>query len=340
MNKGILKEKSFRFAVLCQRYISPLCERILRVKPAMTMRQMFIDMTVVRVFIMLIAVVLAACSKDNNPEPEPDITYINGITRVFEYVPAPGQFINVLPEATAGDTPESMRKKAEAALTNSSMISLGGFGGYVVFGFDHTIVNREGKDFVVLGNALTTWAEAGVILVSSDANGNGLPDDEWYEIAGSEYNKPTTVKHYEITYYKSETEPDNPNEPDYIRWTDNRGQSGYLSKNSAHTQTYYPVWMGDSYTAKGTFMETTVHNQSGIWVSPPYDWGYADNFPNNDAKAQIDIDWAVDKNGNPVKLKGIDFVKVYTGNRAEGGMFGEISTEVSGFTDLNLQTNK
>ena len=60
--------------------------------------------------------------------------------------------------------------------------------------------------------------------------------------------------------------------------------------------------------------------------------GYTDNFPNNDPRTQIDIDRAVDKNGKPVRLKGIDFVKVYT----EGGWSGEISTEVSGFTDLNL----
>lgn len=34
------------------------------------------------------------------------------------------------------------------------MISLGGFGGYVVVGFDHTITNVTGKrDFRVLGNA-------------------------------------------------------------------------------------------------------------------------------------------------------------------------------------------
>jgi hypothetical protein len=283
---------------------------------------------------------LSGCNK-NDPEEQPDVTKLtNSITRVFEYVPAPGQFINVLPEATAEDTPETMRKKAEAALVNGSMISLGGFGGYVVFGFDHTITNREGKDFVVLGNALTTWAEPGVILVSYDANENGLTDDEWYEIAGSEYHKPTTIKHYEITYYKPETEPANPDELNYIRWTDNQGQSGFISKNSSHTQTYYPVWAGDSYTLKGTYLESTLNDQSGLWVSPAVDWGYADNFPNNDAKAQIDIDWAVDKNGNPVKLKGIDFVRVHTGNRAECNVFGEISTEIAGFTDLNLTNDK
>ena len=268
-----------------------------------------------------------------------DKTYTNGIMHVYEYLPAPGQFINTMPEATDADTPETMRQKAESALTEGSMICLGGFGGYVVFGFDHTIVNREGNDFVVLGNAYSGWAEPGVIMVSYDANDNGLPDGEWYEIAGSEYNKPTTIKNYEMTYYRPESEPSNPNEPDYIRWTDNRGQSGYLSKNGNHNQTYFPLWTGDSYTLKGTFMEAKIYDASdnGInWVNPAYDWGYADNWANNDEKAQIDIDWAVDKNGNPVKLKGIDFVRVHTGNRADGGWLGEVSTEVSGFTDLNF----
>ena len=291
------------------------------------------------IFIMMATATLTACSEKDDTPDEPDKTYTNGITRVFEYLPAPGQFINTLPAATAEDTPETMRQKAEDALTNGSMICLGGFGGYVVFGFDHTIVNREGNDFIVLGNALATWAEPGVIMVSRDANGNGLPDDEWYEIAGSEYHEPTTIKNYEITYYKPETEPTNPNEPNYIRWTDNQGQSGYLSKNNYHTQTYYPLWKGESYTLKGTFMEAKLYDTSDNgtnWVNPAYDWGYADNWANNNEKAQIDIDWAVDANGIAVKLTGIDFVKVYTGNRAEGGWLGEVSTEVSGFTDLNL----
>ena len=268
-----------------------------------------------------------------------DKTYTNGITNVYAFLPAPGQFINVLPGAAVEDTPETMRQKAETALTGGSMICLGGFGGYVVFGFDHTVINKTGNDFIVVGNASASSAEPGVIMVSYDANGNGLPDDEWFEIAGSEYNKPATIKNYEITYYKPDSEPANANEPDYIRWTDNQGQSGYLSKNNFHTQTYYPLWMGDSYTLKGTFMESNIYDQSGggtMWVNPAYDWGYADNWANTDARAQIDIDWAVDANGNPVKLKGIDFVKVYTGNRAEGGWLGEVSTEVSGFTDLNF----
>ena len=273
---------------------------------------------------MLMATTMVGCSKNDEPA-------INGITRVFEYLPAPGQFINTMPAATTDDTPETMRQKAEDALKNGQMVCLGGFGGYIIFGFDHTIVNRQGNDFTVLGNAIITWAEPGVIMVSVDANGNGLPDDEWYEIAGSEYHKPTTIKNYEITYYKPDSE--------YIRWTDNLGESGFLSKVDAHTQPYYPLWAGESYTLKGTFMEANITDISGNgtnWIHSAYEWGYADNWGNSDTKAQIDIDWAVDKDGNPVKLKGIDFVRVHTGNRAQGGWLGELSTEVSGCIDLNL----
>lgn len=114
------------------------------------------------------------------------------------------------------------------------MISLGGFGGYVVVGFDHTITNVTGKrDFRVLGNAFYSAAnpdsdapeggscEPGVIMVAYDKNQNGMPDeDEWYEIAGSAHedaalelwydkavaagNDVETYRNYEITYYRPE----------------------------------------------------------------------------------------------------------------------------------------
>ncbi|HTN68604.1 MAG TPA: hypothetical protein VLZ33_03975, partial [Dysgonamonadaceae bacterium] len=269
-----------------------------------------------------------------------DQTYTNNVTRVFEYSPAPGQLINEMPKATEEDNAENMRKKAEEALTNNSAISLGGFGGYVIMGFDHTIVNREGTDFVVLGSASLNAAKPGVIMVSYDANGNGLPDDEWFEIEGSQHSKEGTIKEYEITYYKPEEEPADPNEPDYIRWTDNQGEEGYISKNELHEQRYFPIWKDDNITFKGTLLESTIRDESDTGnslITPAYEFGYANNWPNNDERAQIDIDWAIDKDGNKVELKGINFVKVYTANRAEEGRTNEISTEVSGFRDLNLE---
>jgi PKD repeat protein len=266
--------------------------------------------------------------------------YFNGIKNVFDFFPAPGQFTNGLPEYVAGDTDETMRAKAQKAITtDDSMISLGGYGGYVVMGFDHTVINKEGNDFIVLGNAFPNWAEPGIIMVSYDANGNGKPDDEWFEIAGSEHVKPTTIKNYELTYYKPATEPEDPSEPNYIRWTDNQGKTGYVSKNPFHGQPFYPLWKGNTITFKGTYLQSNAFDQSGTgtyWVCPAYDWGYADNWSDADDKAQIDINWAVNAKGESVKLKGIDFVKVYNSNRAEAGWLGEVSTEVSGFKDLNL----
>ena len=111
------------------------------------------------------------------------------ISRVWEYCPAPGQFVNELPEYENGDNANDMRLKAEEAIAdnNRGMITLGGWGGYVVFGFDHMVKNVPGQyDFVVLGNAFYSEAgyeengqkggssEPAIVMVSYDANGPTL----------------------------------------------------------------------------------------------------------------------------------------------------------------------
>lgn len=147
------------------------------------------------------------------PEGVPYSPYITSVT---DYRPAPGQFVNELPEYSEGDTQTDMNRKALEAIGNNArgMITLGGYGGYVVCGFDHTIVNTPGqRDFKVLGNAFYADAnpnpdapaeggscEPGIVMVAFDRNRNGRPDsDEWYELAGSEHGKPTTKAGYEIT---------------------------------------------------------------------------------------------------------------------------------------------
>lgn len=136
--------------------------------------------------------------------------YSKYISNVFDFRPAIGQFTNGIPEYLPGNTEANLINAAKKAIVgpNSSMISLGGFGGYVVFGFDHTIPNMDGRDFKVLGTAFFGSeaneerfgsCEPGIIMVAYDKNKNGKPDeDEWYEIAGSEYFKNTTVKNYSI----------------------------------------------------------------------------------------------------------------------------------------------
>jgi len=287
------------------------------------------------------------------------------ITKVFEFRPAVGQFTNDLPEYEEGDTEETMRRKAEDLIKGANpkgMVSLGGFGGYIVFGFDHMVKNVSGKrDFRVKGNAFYADdnpnegaskkggnCEPGIIMVSHDKNGNGLPDDEWYEIAGSEYNNPRAIKNYRITYYRPDPDKEpvkNPSkkwalDTEYIRWEDNQGNSGYKVQNIYHEQSYYPGWIqDDKITFEGTRLPDNAVEESGkttYWVLYAFDWGYADNAPNDSEDSAIDIDWAVDKNGNKVKLPGIHFVKVYCAINQEAGWIGETSTEIAGAEDLHL----
>lgn len=311
-----------------------------------------------------------SCSSHDGNEPniEKPAEYSPYITRVLDYMPAAGQFTNQQPVYEEGDTQESMNKKVLDAIGNNrkGLISLGGFGGYVVVGFDHTIENRSGLcDFRILGNAFSGGAnggsyEPGIVMVAYDKNGNGLPDDnEWYEIAGSAHqpdaseswygkaeqagNDITLHRNYEITYFRPEKEPVSEEEKaTYIRWEDNLGRWGYIPMNQFHSQPYFPRWISDDrLTFKGTCLPQNAVNEStdpvtSYYILYPFSYGYADNAINTAPEAAIDIDWAIDSKGNKAGLPGADFIKIYTGVNQVNGWIGECSTEVSGIEDLHL----
>lgn len=289
-----------------------------------------------------------------------DVEYSPYITRVYEYCPAPGQFVNEMPKYEEGDTYADILQKAEESIsgTNDVLVSLGGYGGYITFGFDHSVMNVPGeKDFRIWGNAFYELtnpdsrggsAEPGIVMVSYDENCNGLPDDPWYELAGSEYYKPSTRHAYGITYHRPD--PARPVESDetgflddvyYIAWDDTDGTHGYLAKNIYHDQDYFPKWVtGDELSFTGTLLPQNAIDESGegrYYVLYSYDWGYVDNHPNDYADLNsFDISWAVDSQGNPVHLPAIDFVRVYTGVNQYCGWLGETSTELCRARDLHI----
>ena len=260
--------------------------------------------------------------------------------RVVDYSPAPGQFINLLPEWEEGDDAKAMAAKALQAMTvDESIISLGGWGGSVTVGFERTIVNVPGKrDIYIEGNSFSNGtanagsAEPGVVWVAYDINGNGEPDDnEWFEIAGSEYGN--SQRNYRVTY----TRPASTSEA--IGWTDNYGGSGAIERLTFHKQDYWPQWVDAStLTFDGIRLPDNSENQGTesepYYVLTAFDYGYADNQPNLDGSgnynegAKIDIDWAIDRDGNAVRLPGVDFVRIYTGINQFNGWIGECSTEV------------
>ena len=251
-----------------------------------------------------------------------DTTRSAYISRVYEYLPAMGQFVNVLPKYEEGDDAETMCRKCEQALVNNAggTVTLGGWGGYITFGFDHAIENKEGRDIQILGNAFLMSeneaygsSEPGIVLVSRDENQNGLPDDAWYELKGSLYS-----------------------EQQYISRTYTR--EGDTLQNPFHQQPYYPQWItSDQYTLYGAKLPPQTEIINGQYVQRILEYGYVDNKPNKDIEGtSFDISWAVDTNGQPVSLTSIDFIRVYTAADEILPTTGELSTEITGAIDLHI----
>ena len=244
-----------------------------------------------------------------------------------DYWPAPGQFVN---SDAWGKTPEYGFE--------SLQVSLGGFGGYLTTKFDEPIKNDPshvgGIDFKVTGNAFGDNSEPANVLVSKD----GI---EWYTLAGGYHYEDDCIWDYEITYTRRN---------DDIAWTDNQGESGSIQANGYHRQDYYPLTenygkfrteengrqyggkysdgtIPSSYSMKGVLLPGRINN-----------WGYADaapikgNTPSTspyNTTLYFDLDWAVDKDGNPVALDEVNYVKTQNATNLVLDAVGELSAEIT-----------
>jgi len=315
------------------------------------------------------------------------------LTRVYEYRPAPGQFVNTLPVARVGEPVDSVLARCSYSVCGridtltqkihgqivtridtvwaGGMVTLGGYGGYIIMAFDHPVVNMHTWDFDILGNAFYSdrmvsggSCEPGIVMVGVDSDGDGVPSDgdKWYELAGCDYNHPKTQHDYSITYYRpDENKPRTPSTSDpflvdttYIRWTSNDlnpdSTSGYMSRNQYHMQPYWPLWLRDEETMAftGAKLRNNAEDIGGngsnaYFVQYNLPWGYADNLPNHpDHQPGVEgfnpgfkIDWAVDDQGRHVNLTHIDFIKVYNAINQYCGWIGETSTEIAGGVDFH-----
>ncbi len=280
-------------------------------------------------------------------QSKPVEEYSKYILAVDEYVPAPGQFVNTMPKYEDGDDAAAMALKCTNTIAgdHDGLITLGAYGGYVTFHFDHPVANVEGeKDLYIKGNAFLSNAypdkfggssEPGIVMVSQDVNGNGLPDDEWYELSGSADvdSVGKVVYGYRITYTRDAMQD--------VPWTDNQGKSGWVSRNAYHGQEYFPQWLSSPLTFEGTLLPRNGENlgtdSNPYWFLYALRYGYVDNVGNGDADGcSFDISWAVGRDRKPVQLDHIDFVRVYCAQNQECGWLGETSTEVGRAEDLHL----
>lgn len=262
-------------------------------------------------------------------------------SKVFEYIPAPGQFIGEDKSGFTGaeQSAEEAVAYAERRLSQGRFLSLGAWGGSLVVGFDHSIANGEGDDLTIYGNMYATSSEAGIVWVMQDSNGNGEPDDEWYELRGSEWGGENHSTRYAVTYFRPASAGMS------VLWRDNRGNAGEVPFMAAHaTATYFPEWIeADHYTLYGSRLEQNSSTlDSGVVSHNPYAWGYADNLGEDSEGGDaatgedtavgcgFDISNAVAADGSAVALQYIDFVRVQSAINGFDNSMGEISTEVLG----------
>lgn len=336
------------------------------------------------------------------------ISYSPYIADVIEYIPAPGRFVNSYLgyASTPPNTYEEVLARCKTIICGSKInkaISLGAFGGYVVFAFDHTVVNvPDAPDFKIFSRVNVTTPDAdpslqrvlsnsspGIVWVAFDANNNGRPDEtEWYELYRPTTNEfmtsqPKRTANYRITYTQNEIPAPYSGArldsalardykiPEHILWEAHTElndsdenmpvkaqSSGYIpklkfdvydpsSKLQFQDKEYWPLWRKEqtSISFTGTLLPdngeeewSKVNDGSGEklqvtsqrWVVAG---AYADNHPNT----TFDISWAVDKDGQPVHLPGIQFVKVQTGVNLQLGHNGSSCTEIQGAVDLHLK---
>jgi len=265
-------------------------------------------------------------------------------TLVVEYRPAPGQFVhNPLfndPQSALGPPSGG----GTSTPNNESIMTLGGFGGYIVLAFDHTVLddpmNAFGVDAIVFGNAHWVsgnsqrhWAECATIEISLDENGNDESDDVWYLIPGSHLPNPLAVWRKAwlddgAQTWAFELPADifspvplmNPN-------TDgvNEGIYGYAE--------YTPTLvLGD--TNSDNIVDAPSISAEEFYARPddPLTVGITPRSGGGDA---FDIAWAVDPaTGNAAELHGFDFVRITTGVEFDKPPFGERSAEIDAVADV------
>ncbi|MCP4247435.1 MAG: hypothetical protein GY778_10345 [bacterium] len=249
---------------------------------------------------------------------------------------------------------------------NSSLVSLGGFGGSITLAFDHTVfddpANPFGLDAIVFGNAQWVggdpnrpWGEGGTIEISRDVNSNGLADDAWYLIPGS--HLPDPVGQFEVQ-----------------TWDDDFGDPTYPPGNPAWLPAGQSgVWATQGYRLPTEVFDTLVlENPNGPSATTEGIYGYADHTPTlilgdldgdnlvDDAAMEpatfytapddpyvvgitpgsgggdaFDIAWAIDPvTAQPAGLTGLDFVRITNGVNYLAGVFGEVSPEIDAVADV------
>jgi hypothetical protein len=211
--------------------------------------------------------------------------------------------------------------------------SLGSAGGYEVWTVEHR------SSYKIEGNAFSAWHEAGVVWLQEDRNGNGLPDETWYELRGGDDDdaawRGKITRRYALTYIKgSETDAIINQYNQLIRpvyWADAKGRAGRIP--GGFPDKYWGV-QGNKVTYTATLLrddgKIATGSYAGLVPMPGYVDALGDTFY---------VNKAMRADGTAVALSAVKFIKVQTGVFRYGGLFGDVSTEIQYADFLGTQSD-
>jgi hypothetical protein len=280
-------------------------------------------------------------------------------TRVINYSRAPGQQVR---SATYNDPSRALGPPSGVSSSsvpdNAKTVTLGGFGGSITLGFDHSIYrnrfNPRACDFIVYGNAFfvganprSRFAEAGIVEVGRDDNRDGLANDAWYLIPGSHLHSP--IERTSFTYVGTAQNPLwlPPGKTAQDTWSVSAFKLGtppfnafvLNNTNDGDAETVYgyadlapALLLGD--TDGDDLVDDPSITPDRFYTTPddPLTVGIS---PGSGGGSSFRIAWAVDPTtGLPANLDRIDFIRITTGAQLSNAVLGEYSTEVSAVADV------
>lgn len=255
-------------------------------------------------------------------------------TTVIAYTPGEGEFVN---DPAFNDPHRALGAPRGGGTYDGDLlklVTLGDFGGSITLGFDHTIVddplNPFGLDAIVFGNAFWVgnnpnlkWGEAGIIEISRDKNGNGIADDPWFLIPGSDIKD--SVKQRKEGFFIL---PDDP-----------FSKPPLFNENFDGTESFFgyadmsPVLILGDLDADNVVDDPNLKPEAFYTVpDDPDEVGVTRGSGGGDA---FDIAWAIDPDTkDPAELDGFDFIRITTGALSDTGGLGEVSVEVGAVAEV------
>lgn len=191
---------------------------------------------------LTVTVTNGSYSSDYTLSVKPTREVTSPTASIYAFLPAPGQFTNEY--VTQGGWGDAYNADGTLKMNNTTGMSLGFFGGYVVYQFDQDVLNSNsnpyGADFIVYGNAFWGNSEPGCIQVSQDGS-------TWYDIAGNRYYNSDTVKNFSLTYKNPDVTEDakttaaGSNLGSLAAVTYTGSASGTIATNTYHNHSWFPL---------------------------------------------------------------------------------------------------